>query len=399
MSKKAMDKIKLKEYVISKLFDAVSLNNNMSYELTDELLYEMLKYPTIISSINTLVRGIASRELVVKTEDNSENDSKILDIQKRINNIKNKTKLVENLATACFNKMALHEILYNDDFSIKELVHIPNKFVKYNSTKNEYEIKIGQVGQEEIDINDSYKWLLSIYGNEKIHKKGYSVLEKVVAPYTEIKNIKSKMNSIINKYGETITIFAYGVEQSEDKVRETAEDLKRANGKNVIAMPMSDSSLKDNLYTIKLNDIGTEIHERLIAHYEKQITQILLGSTLSIDNSGSSSSYALGNIHQEEKEKVEDSIALFVRDQLDKLIDIDAYVHGYDPRLYYISIDREEKEEQRLQIDKQRQELRQQKAQELLTLSQAGYEISTEELKEITGFKTITKKEQPTFSI
>ncbi|WP_064610404.1 DUF935 family protein [Streptobacillus moniliformis] len=379
---------------ISKLLDNVSAETNIALpKLTDELISEMLSNSIIQKCMNTLIRGVVSRELVVKSEENQENDIKILEIQKRINKIENKTLLVENIAQAYFKKMTVHEIVYNEDKTIKKLVKIPNKLIRYDKDKKQFNLRNNLIN---IMLDNPYKWLLSIHREGVGYSQGYSVLEEVLQDYFNIKNINNKINHIVNKYGETILFFAYSIDQTDEDVKQTAEDLKKANGQNVVGIPLVNGDLKDNIFTLRLSDIDTIIHERLLDRYEKNIMTVLLGSTLSIDNGNGGFSYALGEIHQLEKEKVEDSIALFVRDELDKLIEIDAYLFGYDYTKYYISIDREEREQERLEIDKARQELRQAKANEILTLSNAGYEIDEKELQEITGFKTLKKKEQPT---
>ncbi|WP_064615743.1 DUF935 family protein [Streptobacillus moniliformis] len=379
---------------ISKLLDNVSAETNIALpKLTDELISEMLSNSIIQKCMNTLIRGVVSRELVIKSEENQENDTKILEIQKRINKIENKTLLIENIAQAYFKKMTVHEIVYNEDKTIKKLVKIPNRIIKYDKYKKQFNLKNNNV---DIILDNPYKWLLSIHREGVGYNQGYSVLEEVLQDYINIKNINNKINHIVNKYGETILFFAYSIDQSDEDVKQTAEDLKKANGQNVVGIPLSDGNLRDSIFTLRLSDIDTVIHERLLDRYEKNIMTVLLGSTLTIDNGNGGSSYALGEIHQSEKEKVEDSIALFVRDELDKLIEIDAYLFGYDYTKYYISIDREERERDRLEVDKAKQELRQAKANEILTLSNAGYEIDEEELQNITGFKTIKKKEQPT---
>lgn len=102
----------------------------------------------------------------------------------------------------------------------------------------------------------------------------------------------------------------------------------------------------------------------------------------------------MGEIHQEEKEKIEDEIALFIRDELDKIIRIDAEFFGYEAEKYYISLEREEKELEKLEIDKRKQENRNLKMDEFVKLKQAGYEIEESEIKEIFDYKTLKKKEQ-----
>ena len=49
------------------------------------------------------------------------------------------------------------------------------------------------------------------------------------------------------------------------------------------------------------------------------------------------------------------------------------------------------------EIDTKRQDFKQKVINGVLTLSQAGYEIDEEELKELTGFSTVRKKENTTF--
>ena len=386
---------KLLELTVNKLINT-EVKSNYNVELTDDLIEEMCNDVTIKMCIDTLIKGVSSRELVVKSEDNTEQDEKIIEIQKRINKIRNKTRLVEDIAIAYFKKLSLHEIVYNDKLDgIKELVEIPKKLVKYDRNKHVFTLTVDNTVY---DLSEKNKWLLSIHGKSIAYRQGRSMLESCVTDYLNIRNINEKIQGIVNKYGDTIMVFAYSPDQTEKDVEKTAKGIKEANGKNVIAIPVSENtSLKENLFTIRLSDIDTVIHERLLDRYKKNIVMNLLGSSLTVDNGGGSSSYALGNIHQEEKEKIEDSLALFVRDELDKLIDIDAELYGYDSELYYISIDRPENESERLEIDTKRQDFKQKVINGVLTLSQAGYEIDEEELKELTGFSTVRKKENTTF--
>lgn len=382
------------ELAFSTLLGQVNLPS-YSNKLTDELIREMLNYSAIKKCVNTLIRGVSSRELVVVNESNNNNDKRLLDIQFRINGIKYKTKLIENVAMSAFERFSLHEIVYNEDFTIKELVKIPNELVKYDKENKKHYI---DSNNQKIDISDRAKWLFSTFNSDLININGKSLLESVLKDYQNIKFIKDKMDYIISKYGETVIIFAYGVGQEEKEIKETAEAIKKANSSNVIAMPLVDGNLKDNIFTLRLNDIDSVMYERLIDRYEKNIVTTLLGSSLTIDNSGGGSSYALGLIQKEEKEKIEDSIALFVRDELDKLIDIDGAFFGYNPTEYYISIDRPENEENIIKIQKEKEELKNLKIQGIEALSRAGYEIDIEELTEMLGVKKVSKKEYSLFN-
>ena len=380
---------KLMEVVVSSLLNNIPTQRDNTI-LTDELIQEMLQYSGIKKCVSALVRGILSRDLIVMNETDNKEDARLLEIQKRVNLIKNKTKLIEEITMACFQKRTLHEIIYNEDFTIKELIKIPNELIKYNRDKKQYVIK---TQNKEIDISDKTKWLFTIHNQSLEHIGGVSLLDAVLQDYLNIKDIKNKLDYVASKYGETVIIFAYGVDQSEEEIKQSANDLKKANGGNVIGIPLSDGTLKDNIFTMRLSDIDTTMYERLIDRYERNITTTLLGGSLTIDNGGGSSSYSLGQIHQEEKEKIEDSIALFVRDELDKLIDIDGAFFGYDPTEYYIALERMEKEAERLAVERQKIELQNTKIQGLESLSRAGYELDEKEVAKLLGVAKVSKKE------
>lgn len=365
--------------------------SNVTTELTDELIEEMLNFTPIYKAINSLIRGVLSRDLIVRSEDNLEDDTTFLEIQKRINGIKNKTQFIETLIKSCFTGRTLNEIVYNEDFTIKEFITIPYKLIKYNNELRRYEIK---ARNNTIELSDTRKWLLSIYNKEIGYTLGKSLLESIVDDYMNIKEIESKMKYLWNKYGETLLIFAYGLNTSEEDVKKTAEELKVAQGKNVIAIPLSDGNLRDSIFSLRLVDMDTVIHERLIDRYEKNIVSTLLGGTLTIDNSNGSSSYSLGKIHQEEKEKIEDSIALYIRDELDKIIQIDGAFFGYDAKKYYISLERPENIKEQIELENKKTELLNNKIVGIEALSRSGYEIDENELQEYLGFRTLRTKEQ-----
>lgn len=360
-------------------------------ELTDEVIEEMLNFTPIVKAVNSLIRGILARDLIVKSEEDTEDNKIILEIQKRINGIKNKTSFIESLVKSCFTGRTLNEIVYNEDFTIKEFVNIPYSLIKYNKDIKEYELK---TKSETIVLNDSRKWLLSIYNKEIGYNLGKSLLESLLDDYNNIKSLEAKLKYLCEKYGETLLIFAYGIESSDEEVEQTARELREAQGRNVIAIPINEGNLRDSIFSLRLTDMDTVIHERLIAKYEKNIVTTLLGGSLTIENEGNSGSYALGEIQQEEKEKIEDSISLYIRDELDKILEIDGLFFGYDYTKYYISMERFEKEEERLGVEKQKIEILNLKITGIEALARAGYELTEEYLAEYLGVPSVIKKEE-----
>nr|DAS13063.1 MAG TPA: portal [Caudoviricetes sp.] len=365
-------------------------------EMTSELKYRIAKDITVNTAINSLIRGVTSRELIVKSEktnDNAnENDVKILEIQKRINKIKNKTGFLNNLCKAVFFGMSVHEIIYNEDYTIEKFEEIPFEIIKYRKeSKNWY--FVGNNGEVNITENPT-KWLHSIYNQSIKNFSGETRFEAIAETYSEIEKVKQKLRGIIEKYGDTIITFAYDPDNSNEEVEATANELKKMYGKNILAIPIGNGKLADNVHFIKLSDLKTEIHSQLIEKYEQKIISNLLGGNLTVSNGEGKGSYALGEIHQEEKEKIEDEMATFIRDQLDEIIKIDAEFFGYEAEKYYISLEREEKELEKLEIDKKKQENRNLKMDEIVKLKQAGYELEESEMKEIFDYKTLKRIEQ-----
>ncbi len=362
-------------------------------------LQEVFEYIDINTAISTLVRGVTSRELIFTSEqkENTNNEEKVLleEGQKRLNNIKSKINFVKELAKTPFLKITVHEVIYNERFEIERLDFIPRELIRYDKEKKIFYIQSKL--SEKIYLNNPMKWHVAIYNEDVTKPYGETLLKPILRTYEEIKYIKGKMNGIIEKYGGTIVLFGYDSKLKDEEVRETAMELKKMMDKNTVGMPISKNGLgiKDNIVLLRLADLNVEIHSLLMEKLEKKIFQNILGSTLTLSDGSASGkgTQALGTIHQEEKEKIEDEIALFVREELDKLIDIDGFIHGYDPNQYYIEINRQQDRKKELEIKNLEQDEMNKKADLIVKLSQSGYEIEEKELQEVFGYKSLKKKE------
>ncbi|MCP1226766.1 phage head morphogenesis protein, partial [Sebaldella sp. S0638] len=300
------------------------------------------------TAIESLLRGVASRELIFKSEiTDKEEDTILLELQKRFNRIKNKTNFIKEIGKACFFGYTLHEIEYNEDFSMRRFVSIPRNKMEFDKEKKKWKIK----GKEEVYVEENGKWLISIYDESIENFKGNTKLRAVYKTYQEIEEIKKKVNAIVEKYGSVIPVFAYNTKLSDEEVKEAAKEIKAMYGEKILAVPLEDGNLKDNFFFITLNDLDIHIHNTLIEKAESKIFQNLLGGTLTVSTGEGSNSYALGKVHETEKEKIENEISLFIRDELDKLIEIDGNIFGYESEQYYISIELPEDREKILQIE------------------------------------------------
>ena len=362
-----------------------------SYEVAE--LQEILEYIDINTAVSTLVRGVTSRELIFTSEGNLGEKGIIEEGQKRFNNIKGKVNFIKELAKTPFLKVTVHEVIYNEQFEIERLDFIPRELIRYDKDKKEFYIKSKQL--EKIYLNNPMKWHVAIYNEDVTKPYGETLLKPILKTFEEIKYIKNKMNGIIEKYGGVITIFGFDPDLKDADIDKVAEEMKKMAGGNFIGAPAINGSIKDSIQFIKLSDLNVEIHTLLMEKLERKIFQNILGSTLTVSDGSASGkgTQALGTIHQEEKEKIEDEIALFVREELDKLVDIDGSIHGYDPNQYYIEINRQQDRKKELEIKNLEQDEVNKKADLIVKLSQAGYEIEDKELQEVFGYKSIKKKE------
>ncbi|MBP9479056.1 MAG: DUF935 family protein [Sebaldella sp.] len=373
-------------------FDIEYRNNFEASELQ-----EIFEYIDINTAISTLVRGVTSRELIFTSETalKNDNEEKILleEGQKRLNNIKGKINFLKELAKTPFLKITVHEIIYNEQFEIERMDFIPRELIKYDKDKKEFYIQSKML--EKIYLNNPMKWHVAVYNDDVTKPYGETLLNPILKTYEEIKYIKGKMNGIIEKYGGTIMMFGFPTSLTDEEVARAASDLRAMQSDSYIAVPSDSGSIKDSIQLIRLSDLNVEIHTLLMEKLERKIFQNILGSTLTVSDGSASGkgTQALGTIHQEEKEKIEDEIALFVREELDKLVDIDGSIHGYDPNQYYIEINRQQDRKKELEIKNLEQDEMNKKADQIVKLSQAGYEIDETELQEVFGYKSIKKKE------
>ena len=374
-----------------RLFEIGSTNLSLNEDIDLEALNNMYNDIHVNTAIESLLRGVASRELIFKSEINDkEEDTILLELQKRFNRIKNKTNFIKEIGKACFFGYTLHEIEYNEDFSMRRFVSIPRSKLEFDKEKKKWKIK----GKEEVYVEENGKWLMSIYDESIENFKGNTKLRAIYQIYQEINEIKKKVNAIVEKYGSVIPVFAYNTKLSDEEVKEAAKEIKAMYGENVLAIPLEDGNLKDNFFFITLNDLDIHIHNTIIEKAENKIFQNLLGGTLAVGTGEGSNSYALGKVHETEKEKIENEISLFIRDELDKLIEIDGNIFGYESEQYYISIELPEDREKILQIENLEEDKMNKKAETIAKLTQSGYEIEDTELQEIFGYKTLKKKEQ-----
>lgn len=379
--------------VATKVLD--SIYKEFEYNFTGEDIKKMMKDLDIASAVNTLKRSICAKELNIVAYEESNKD-KIQDIESRLN-IKKLNETLNNIIESRFYGYSVSEIVYAEDWSFTVKAKSRELFDFDKESKRWFY----KSDFDKVYLEDN-KFLVSVNNPHKAYK-GESILYELFQEYQIKRELDKKLAGIIDKYGDRIIWYLYDPNAEESEVKEQAEGLKQARNGHVIAIPGSANLEMDKQFGfITLNDLKTEIHQQLLVRYEKKIDKYILGNTLA-QNEGSNGtgSYAQAQTHAQQQETVVTDLATYVEEELRKLMVIDADINGYDSGDFYIKlsdkidIDEEiEREKKKKEVEKEEANILSMKMDVISKMSQTGYKISLDEMKEFTGFRTLVEVEK-----
>ena len=388
----------IRENVVSALVkEIISLGSSSSGEqnIDDKLLEQMLKDMDIAQALQLMTQAVTSKEWKIET-DAPEYTEVAENIQQRLNNL-NISKLLENILRAEIYKKSIFEILYDKDSTgntvIKDLVLLPNRYIKYDKD-NGWAIK---TRDSEITVaNEPNRFLVCVNEERLDNLEGSTDLLPLVPVFSAKEKLEQKLNAIIEKYGDIITVFAYEppletdppeiVEARRKDVEAQAKDLKEAKGKDVLAVPSAgEKSLDDFVKFIKLDDLKPEIYQELLNEKSKAVQRYLLGSTLVVGVDGNSGNRALGEVHKEQQNYKIESKVKKIRDWIQKLIEIDAQLYGYDSGNFYFKFVDEINETEALELEDKRTRTTMEKVNYIVKIAESGYVFTKEKIAEILG--------------
>ena len=392
----------IRENVVSALVkEIISLGSISSGEqnIDDELLEQMLKDMDIAQALQLMTQTVTSKEWKIET-DVPEYMEVADSIQRRLNDL-NISKLLENILRAEIYKKSIFEIIYDKDSSgntiIKDLILLPNKYIKYDKDSG-WVIK---TRDSEIAIMSEPNRFLVCVNEERLDNlQGSTDLLPLVPVFTAKERLESKLNAIIDKYGDIITVFAYEpsaetdppevVKARQKDVEAQAKDLKAAKGKDVLAVPSAgEKSLDDFIKFIKLDDLKPEIYQELLNEKAKSVQRYLLGSTLVVGVDGNSGNRALGEVHKEQQNYKIESKVKKIRDWIQKLIEIDAQLYGYDSGNFYFKFVEEIDEAETLELEDKRTKTISEKVNYIVKIAESGYAFTKSKIAEILGVEEI----------
>ena len=390
----------IRENVVSALVkEIISLGSISSGEqnIDDKLLEQMLKDMDIAQALQLMTQTVTSKEWKIET-DVPEYVEVAENIQRRLNNL-NISKLLENILRAEIYKKSIFEIIYDKDNTgntvIKDLILLPNKYIKYDKDSG----WVVKTRDSEITIASEPSRFLVCVNEERLDNlQGSTDLLPLVPVFTAKERLESKLNAIIDKYGDIITVFAYEpsaetdppevVKARQKDVEAQAKDLKAAKGKDVLAVPSAgEKSLDDFIKFIKLDDLKPEIYQELLNEKAKSVQRYLLGSTLVVGVDGNSGNRALGEVHKEQQNYKIESKVKKIRDWIQKLIEIDAQLYGYDSGNFYFKFVEEIDETETLELEDKRTKTISEKVNYIVKISESGYAFTKTKIAEILGVK------------
>ena len=390
----------IRENAVSALVkEIISLGSISSGEqnIDDKLLEQMLRDMDIAQALQLMTQTVTSKEWKIET-DVPEYVEVAENIQRRLNNL-NISKLLENILRAEIYKKSIFEIIYDKDNTgntvIKDLILLPNKYIKYDKDSG----WVVKTRDSEIAIASEPSRFLVCVNEERLDNlQGSTDLLPLVPVFTAKERLESKLNAIIEKYGDIITVFAYEpsaetdppevVKARQKDVEAQAKDLKAAKGKDVLAVPSAgEKSLDDFIKFIKLDDLKPEIYQELLNEKAKSVQRYLLGSTLVVGVDGNSGNRALGEVHKEQQNYKIESKVKKIRDWIQKLIEIDAQLYGYDSGNFYFKFVEEIDESETLELEDKRTKTISEKVNYIVKIAESGYAFTKTKIAEILGVK------------
>lgn len=392
------NKVKNKEIITSAVVKLFSESSPETNKITDETIDRLLLDIDISSALNKIERETAGRILKVIAE-NPENDEQAKEINQRFSNIKF-NRIINHLITARYYGYSCFEIVYNEDFTINSLVPIPYKYITYKTSDKKWVLRIGT---NETDLNRD-KFLLCIHKWNPAQPTGKTIFESCQQAFLDKEMFSRQLRGLAEKYGDTIIVFPYNENLSDEEAAEIGKTVLNAKGKNAIGVPVSrNHSLKESFEFIRLSDLDPEIYTKLYAAEKEKLIQNLLGSTLTLESSSKNGkgTQALGEIHKEGFEQVVQEVCNFCSDSLYQLIQLDSEYFGYNPGLFTWKLEKVVTEEEQVEIDKKQQEFIGIKLDNINKLSTAGYELENEYLGEYLGidYTKILKKTNSVINI
>lgn len=385
-----------KEFITSAVIKLFQDSNTTDETLDSEKVKKIIQDIDIASALQKLERAVAGRKILpyAKNPDMSDLEK---EIQQRFSGIKF-NRLINHLITARYFGYSCFEIIYNEDFSIDTLIPIPYDYINYDTRTKEWEIK---VGSNKISLTRE-KFLLCIHKWNPAKVMGTSIFECCQQAFLDKSMFQRQLREISEKYGDLIALYPFDPNMEEEEKKNLKDSVMNMSGSDAIGVPVNfdeNFDLRKYIDFIKLSDLDPSIYTELEKREKEKLIQNILGSTLTMDNGGGTGSYSLGQVHQDGFEQVVEEICKFVTDSLFQLLEIDSMFFGYNPKDFEFVLEKIYTEADKVEQEKEKENLKSIKLDNMLKLSNIGYKLSKLYLAEYLGIDEVSLEESSTPSI
>lgn len=383
--------IKIKKEMFASIVTRLFSEKNGTLEtISNDVINKIMTDIDIASAIQKLERAVSGRKLVpiAKKTELKELEK---EIQERFSGIKF-NRIINHLITARYYGYSCFEIVYKKDFSIDTLIPISAEYIYYRDKK--WKLRIGT---EEIVLNRD-KFLLSIHKWNPAKPEGTSIFECCHQTFLDKDMYIKQLRGLASEYGDIIIVYPFDINMNEEEKEELRKNVENLHGKKSIGVPVVFSEnfdLGKTVEFIKLSDLDPKIYTELENREKEKLVQNILGSTLTMDNGGGTGSYSLGEVHKEGFDEVVEEICKFVTDSLFQLLEIDSKYHGYNPKDFEFTLEKIFTEEEKIAREKQQEELKTVKLDNLQKLSSTGYKVTAEYISEHLGISPEFLIEKP----
>lgn len=333
-------------------------------------------------------RGVTSRIIKLRSR-HPEDEERIGEIEERYSKIENFNGFLNKLSLAPYYGYTVHEKIYNKDFTLKKLEFIPYSCLKWNKEKG---ILVLKGEKKEIPVT-SDKFIISIFDETLDRPLGKSLFEYGLKPvFEDLKDVNAKVRGLQEKYGDIIPIVGFYQEELDGKTEDQKDDFLKQRAHRFKAMlkdekfmsaPLSPNvPIKEQVHFISLSDLKLEMHKILMEKHESKIEKFIKGSIYSESTAGSQ---AKDRVQQDEKEKIEDFIAKFLGNELQKLIKDDAMYFGYSSECYYFTFELDKGEGELEKVEQEKIKTKRERIGLFSDLKNLGYSVSLEKIAEAIG--------------
>lgn len=332
-----------KNYAINLAINKFYNNSLFDSDFTVMSAKEMLEDEDIKSAIKSIRLPISSRIVQIK-EKNVENSEMANSILERFSEIEFK-QVIDNIIDGIFIGYNIQEIVWNDNFTIKQIKTKPVEwfYPQQNSDTGEFEWYFNAVTNGgKLPFG---KFLIATNNQCEEYPFGYSELKSLWKIYKLKKSALSAVDSIVNKYGGVITWFTYNAEATSDSelnnMIEGASDIGDGTVIPVPVAPGGGGGYGKDFGFVPLTDLNTDVHKQVLEFCEKSILKYILGGTLTQDI-GNVGSYGAAEVQNEVRNEYIDNYETFIEKTLKQLIVIDSALYGYDYNKFYFYLEEKE---------------------------------------------------------